>query len=535
MGSRLPIRLVLCIGCLSLGVSMQGGYAELSRPPNSLGASNAHGYLQIWREIDELDFGNGLTQPLSVKFSSERQNNPSPYFGNGWWCPLLESRAYLKRDKMLRAELPCGQVIYLRQSKTDPNAYQTPNKQMAAVIDKEKGDITLVGSCCGEYRYRQGRLYQIKSPEGRLITLIYNGNVVTEIREEGRANSPFKLATTQSGVPTGMYVNGKLHSFELGKRPRVENASGTNVISGFDPTLAMWKFPDGKQETYQFEVDQDVSPNLKVTDRDNAESSYVWNAVTGHIVSDGEWTYEIGKTVGAFDLPKLRRVNSRGEEEFRYVDMAKGITEVKDLKKGHTITETFLSSGPLYGKVRKIEKVVDGKTVPVFQAGYDESGRLLRVVDAKGFTTINQFGKDGKLSGKIVKPPSDAAVVAALQATEKSLLQAVADAANRASRGDALQKLGLFYIHEMGEPAKALDLLPKMGNPKQVFNIKWHSIEGNMVLTDQQKAEQLASLLLEYPEKRPLLETLIAARNNQAKHSEKNSQNNSIAALQPNQ
>lgn len=501
MGFRLPIRLMLCIGCLSLGVSMDDGFAQLSRPPNSLGASNAHGYLQIWREIDELDFGDGLTQPLSVKFSSERQNNPSPYFGAGWWCPLLESRAYLKRAKMLRAELPCGQVIYLRQSKTDPNAYQTPNKQMAAVIDKEKGDITLVGSCCGEYRYRQGRLYQIKTPEGRLITLIYNGNVVTEIREEGRANSPFKLATTPSGIPTGMYVNGKLHSFELGKRPRVESASGTNVIAGFDPTLTMWKFPDGRQETYQFEVDEGISPNLKVTDREDSESNYVWDAATGHIVSDGEWTYEIGKTVGEFDLPKLWRVNSKGEEEFRYVDMAKGITEVKNLKKGHTITEKFLSSGPLYGKVRKVEKVVNGEKFPVLQTGYDEAGRLLRTTDEKGFTTLFSFDPTGRLEEKTLIPTKNRDVLSGLAEKERELIREAANSPPGAPKNKRIFDLGLFYLFESRDSGKAYSVVNTINDKGLRYKLMTLAINHDPNNTNAEKIMLYQQLANDFPEK----------------------------------
>jgi len=309
-----------------------------------------------------------------------------------------------------------------------------------------------------------------------------------------------------------MYINGKLHSFELGKRPRVENASGTNVISGFDPTLAMWKFPDGRQETYQFEVDQDVSPNLKVTDRDNAESSYVWNAATGHIVSDGEWTYEIGKTAGAFDLPKLRRVNSKGEEEFRYVDMAKGITDVKNLEEGHTITETFLSSGPLYGKVRKVEKVMDGKRVPILQVGYDESGRLLRKTDEKGFTTVNQFGNDGKLSGTIVKPPTDTNIIATLQTKEGSLLDAVNTATTESDHNKALSALGFFYILELRAPQKALKLVSQMTNRQTIFSIKLHSIEGDAALSVSQKVDQLIVLAQEYPEQHASLQNLISTR-----------------------
>ncbi|MCK9588532.1 MAG: hypothetical protein M0Q93_04090 [Terrimicrobiaceae bacterium] len=413
---------------------------------------------------------------------------------------------------MLRAELPCGQVIYLRQSKTDPNAYQTPNKQMAAVIDKEKGDITLVGSCCGEYRCRQGRLYQIKSTDGRLITLTYNGNLVTEIREEGSAITPFKLVTTSGGVPTGMYVNGKLHTFELGKKPRVENTNGTNVIAGFDPSLALWKFPDGKQETYQFEVGQDVSPNLKMTDRDNAESNYVWDGATGHIVSDGEWTYTVGKMAGPFDLPKLDRVNSKGEEEFRYVDTAKGITEVKNLRRGHTITETFLSSGPLYGKVRKIEKVEDGVKQLIYQAGYSESGQLLRKTDENGFTTIISYGAAGKLKGTKVLPTRDPQILKNLKLKEESLVATLAAAAPGEKHDEAAQALAFFYIHKMKDVAKALPLAAIVQDRQILFNIKAHAVDHDPNATPEEKLSGYKLLLIEFPEQQQILNASIQTR-----------------------
>lgn len=514
MGFSQPLRGFLLLSGLLLAVStgIQNCRAELSRPPNSLGASNAHGYLQLWREIDEVDFGKGLTQSLTLKFSSEKKN-PSPYFGSGWWCPLLESRAYLKREKMLRAELPCGQVIYLRQSKTDPNAYQTPNKKMAAWIDKEKGDITLVGSCCGEFRYRQGRLYQIKSPEGRLITLTYNGNVVTEIREEGSAITPFKLVTSSGGVPTGMYVNGKLHTFELGKRPHVENTGGTNVIAGFDPSLAVWKFPDGKQETYQFEVQEDVSPNLKMADRNNAESNYVWDGATGHIVSDGEWTYTVGKTVGEFDLPKLRRVNSKGEEEFRYVDTAKGITEVQNLKQGHTITETFLSSGPLYGKVRKIEKIENGISRIVYQAGYDQFGHTLRELDKDGFTRIYILDTNGKRIGTKLLGTQDKNVLAHLSETELNFLKAIPASSTSEEKQGRLRDLAFFYIGELHDPQKALNLLPQVTNRKTAYAIKLLTENHDPNTSYSQKVKAYQKLITQFPEETEGLNYLIDQTN----------------------
>jgi hypothetical protein len=496
-------------------VGIPNCHAQFSPPQNSLGAANAYGYLQIWRDIDEVDFGKGLTLPLAVRFSSERQQ-PSPYFGSGWWCPLLEARAYLKREKMLRAELPCGQVIYLRQSKTDPNIYESLDKKLAAVIDKDKGDITLSGSCCGEYRYRHGRLTQIKTPEGRLITLFYNGNLVTEIREEGSSNAPFKLTFASEGIPNGMYVNGRLHGFELGKRPQVENVGGNNVVSGFEQSLAIWRSPDGKTEFYQYEVNSDLSPNLKMIDRNKIESHFTWEVTTGHIVSEGDWRYAVGQVSGQIELPTLRRANSKNEVEFRYVDIGKGITEVKSVTQGHTITEVFKSPGPLYDKVRKVENVENESKKLVYRASYSEAGQILRELDEKGFTLIYQYAEDGKLT-KRLEPPTDKSSISLLREQEGVLLSEINNAINAVAKDAAMQRLGFFYIKEARDKKKAVELLSKITNPLHRFNLKLHMIESDQITDLATKINLLKELLDEFPEKETIISALLSAHLEQQK------------------
>lgn len=494
------------------GLRLNAAPVDLSAPPNSLGAANAHGYVQFWREIDEVDFGNDLKLPLRLRFSSEPQKeSTSPPIGVGFWCPLTSAAAYLKREKMLRCELICGKVMYLRRDKKDFSKFYSLDKKWTGIIDKDK--ITISRGDGWELRYQGGFLRQLKTDSGRLINWIYNGSLVTEIREEGSANSPLKLAIGPGGFSNGFYVNGKLHSFELGKRPRVEEVAGQRVVAGFDPSLAVWKWPEGKQESFQFEVNEKLQPNLKFTDREGAVAAYVWDGVTSKIVSadegNGPWDYTVGTMANEIDLPKLERTNAKGESEFLYVDKQKGLTERKSLRKGHTITEVFLSAGPLYGKVRKVEKIVDGEKFPVFQAGYDETGRLLRKVDEKGFLTLFKYSASGDVT-KERHPPSEKSLLENLYKKENELKRQIEQAASATGKSAALQRLGYFYISEMGAPEKAHSLLPLIKNVNQVFNIKFHLINENQNLSDSEKIAQYEALLAEFPSKRELLDLVIS-------------------------
>jgi len=143
------------------------------------------------------------------------------------------------------------------------------------------------------------------------------------------------------------------------------------------------------------------------------------------------------------------------------------------LRGGHTVTKVFTSSGPLYGKVREIDKVIEGNTFLFYSVGYDESGKILREVNDKGIILFYNYGADGKILGKTVEMPTGAKLLEVLKSNEISLLRSVEQAQNPDAKSDALQRLGNFYIHEMADPSKALDLLPFMSKPMQRFNIKW--------------------------------------------------------------
>lgn len=517
---------VLLAASLAFFQPAQAAPVDLSAPPNSLGAANAHGYVQIWREIDEVDFGNGLKLPLRLRFSSEPQKESvSLPLGMGFWCPLTDAKAYLKREKMLRCELICGKVMYLRRDKKDASKFYSLDKKWTGIVEAEKNKITLSRPDGWELRYEGGMLKQLKTDSGRLLTWVRNGNLVTEIREEGSANSPLKVALGAGNIPNGFYINGKFHSFELGKRPRVEEVAGQKVVAGIDSSVAVWKWPDGKQESFQFEVNERLQPDLELTDRQGVRSTYVWDGRTAKIVSsedeNGRWDYRVGTVSNDIDLPKLERTNDKSETEFLYVDKQKGIAESCTESRGHIVTEVFTSAGPLYGKVREINKVVNGKAVPILKCGYDDAGRLVRRTDNNGFTTLFKFSPDGRLKEKVCLPIRDPNILASLQRNEQVLLDAVKKAARGQHHDEAVQKLAFFYIHQLKDINKALPLAALVEDRQILFNIKAHAVDHDQTATPSQKVKGFQVLLLEFPEQKTLLETAIAGRSREISRYEK--------------
>lgn len=506
-------RSILAWICLT-GLQAQLAYSNpvsLEAPSNSLGSADLYGNLRIWREIDEVDFGKDLSIPLRIDFSAANAGN-SPYCGKGWWVPLLEANAFLKRENMMQARLLCGKSMWLRRDKRNANTFRTLDQEWTGVIN---GDEIIISREDGwELRYKQGLIRQLRTDSGRVLVWSRSGNLVTEIRETSSGIAPFRLLTTSGGIPTGFEINGKKHSFELDKRPVVKHVNGQNLIGGLEPSLSAWTWPDGTKETYKFEVDQqpEILPVLTITDREGGGNRYVWSPKTHTVISDGEWTYEIGKITQEFGLPRITRKNAAGQEEFISVDNARGITEEKTIEGGHRITEIFKSTGPLYGKVRKVE-ALGNKGHPMLQyaASYDDKGRLIRETNANGITTAYTFDQVGNLSGKKVLPTRDESVQKAFTAKIEQFQQAIATAETNGDRDSKIQDLALFYIGEMREPDKTLALMGQVTDPKILGTIKLMAVNHDDRLTYAGKIEGYKQLLTEFPERKEQLEWLITA------------------------
>jgi hypothetical protein len=445
--------------------------------------------------------------PVRITFNSGLQSD-SPYLGRSFWLPLAEAKAYPITEKVMRVQLICGKTIYLRKDLKDPNSYYTMDKKTTGTVDGNK--FILKQSDGWEIRYKEGKIWQVQTDKGRVLTWYYRNNITTEIKDERNGRSSFQVEYGINGKPKGFLVNGKSHSFDLGKKPRVEYIENKKVVGAMDDSLSVWEYPDNKKDTYEFAVTKELEPTLTRTDKDGTSRIYQWDARSGFIVSDGDWKYKIENNG---QLPKLRRYNDKGQEEHRIVDNRNGVVNQKSIEEGTRVTETFKTPGPLYGKVRKVENLLpDGTKKTIYQAAYDEKGRLIHRVNEQGFTEVFEYDKNGVLNKNKVLPTKDKEAMQVFETQEKALFELIASAEVGIKKEKAVKKLALFYIHQMKDVKKALKLVSQVTDRQILFSIKMHAADHNPNLMPLEKVKEYKKLLKEFPDQKDLLEVAIKAK-----------------------
>jgi len=500
---------------LLIGVGMPLHYGwcapvDLSAPSGELGAANSKGYLEIWREIDDvgLQLGKGSYLPLRYKFSTDP--TVGGLLGPGFYIPMFEAKNVLIRESTMRAYLPCGKGLYMWRDNVDPNKFKSVDQQWTGYLT---GDDYVVWRDDGwKVQYHKSRLSSITSDDGHVFTWTYDrSGFPQEVSENGQ--SLITLEPNAAGQIAALVFNGKRYELHYAERPITEMLLGQVGIKELDQALSSFKYPDGKSETFHFALTPDRVPMVTFTDPAQKQIVYTWDTATAHIATEkgpeGNWEYKIGVITQDFGLSPISRTSSDGKSEGITVDSKMGTYTSTGTDGVTTVTHVFETPGPLYHKVQQIDKVKGNTQSLIYRASYDEVGRLSREVDDKGYITNYAYAPNGNSFVKTHAMTTDKYTLAALALKEKELLAQIAESKDPAQRGDLVEQLGFFYAHQMQEPEKALELVGLTTNKQQIFNIKAHAIEGNFKLSDAQKIEALTNLAKEFPEQQHLIATLI--------------------------
>jgi hypothetical protein len=164
---------------------------------------------------------------------------------------------------------------------------------------------------------------------------------------------------------------------------------------------------DGKQEIYDFSVNDQIQPKLTVSGGN--ERSFTWNPATGQALKDGEWTYDI-RAADLYENAKIQRTNDQNQSEYWFDDKANG-REITKNTDGVVTTTIKFTSGPVIGLTRSIIESGNGVEKEVFHAVYDENGRLVRKLD-RGATFVYEYYNNTNHLSKVTKRNPDGTVVA---------------------------------------------------------------------------------------------------------------------------
>jgi len=327
-----------------------------------------HGFVAYWQKIGEIDLGDKVVLPVNIGFNSHRESS-SPVLGKGWIVALLESHVEPIDENAVNVIMPDGWTfLFLRNANTETW------RGSAGWMGETNGARFVISAPCGtKIIYDRGKIQEIDNDKAGTLTFGYNGGVPMEMDRNGAALLKVEL-DPNSGTANALVIAGRRVELSLAPRPRVVNLLGKNLISGFDPSLASLQQADGK-ETFAFGTDKALNPTLGINAPGQLPRRFVWDAATRQIKSDGAWTYTIEPKDGHL---RFVRCASHDQIESYEADEMTGITSEKSADGAESATYRFVS-GPLAGRVRKIEEIQNGGARQLlYSASYYPSGELMR-------------------------------------------------------------------------------------------------------------------------------------------------------------
>ncbi|MDR0533586.1 MAG: hypothetical protein LBH01_06495 [Verrucomicrobiales bacterium] len=331
---------------------------------------SAQGKVLYSDKIGELDLGEGLKLPLYVFFKSDWENN-SPYLGQGWMLPLLESRLEQVDENTFKMWMPDGWYKFFWRDNKDKNILHSGGGWVAQI----QGDtITTWADCGWKVVYTKGKIVSMSTPQSRTFVYLYAANNrISEIRENGMPI--LRVKTDQQGDVSGLEMGGKVITFGYGQKPQVQNINGQNLIGAVTKSMNRVVQADGVTKTFAYGTTNALEPTLAIND----DRVIVWDAKTKIIKKDGDWSYHINPNVANFNANvAIDRANAKGQHQYWFNESWLGRETIIAEDGSKTVAEWFVS-GTLAGNIRSIVTTKNGTTVHSFSNVFDDKGRLLRI------------------------------------------------------------------------------------------------------------------------------------------------------------
>lgn len=342
--------------------------------------------------LDTIDFGNGLTLPLILNFSSAIRS-PSPEFGQGWECPLFEAKVFDIQQNMKRVELLGGrQIVLVYNARTDAwKHFFSDNWSGKAIGD----DFELTYVSGYKFLFRNGLISSMTTPDGRTILWNRSGAKVISLQESGKPVA-MQIVYDKLGFAQQILLNPD----KLGKATDVYDFSANLVYAGIEKIQG----PNGRTISLNRSHNKALNPMLLWTDTLQLPVTLTWDRKTGKILSDNNCDYhftEVGKDTDTW--PKMFRTNRLTKKvESYYYDEKHGVCEQMFADGTVRRTERILTPGPNYKALRLVQETKNGQIHMILRHAYDDQGHVLldAVGLANGQESVKQYTYDS--AGRIV-------------------------------------------------------------------------------------------------------------------------------------
>ncbi len=254
-------------------------------PSNHFNGINEMGEFSYWSDLGQLDLGEGMVISLTIGFNPNRGGNS--WLGRGFIIPVLEANIVQIDETKFLLTQPNG-IIRQFWRKTATDTVLVGQGNWAGEI---KGSVTTLWASCGwKLSFRNGKLSSFSTPEGRTFNIYSVNGRPMKLMEKGKTLLEVD-GDPATGILNGLSFGGHRVKIEMGSKPNVRVIGGLNTLGVPRMALHEASFPDGKQMTYDFGVDDEQRPTLKISG--DPDRSFTWAPATGMLVKDGEWSYDI--------------------------------------------------------------------------------------------------------------------------------------------------------------------------------------------------------------------------------------------------
>jgi hypothetical protein len=230
------ISLGSALACLAFLATEGPGRAcglDWTLPANHFDGVNEWGYVSYWEKVGDLDLGDGLILPLTINFCTSRDGWSSPYLGQGWILPLLDSNFVQVDERTFRMVEPDGRIRMFWRGNSNDTILGSAGGWKAEI----NGDqINAYASCGWKVSYLKGHIVGLSTPKNQQLDFAYSGNTVVAIREKGATRLSIERDVA-SGRVNALVFSGKRIEIALDEKPRVQNIAGQNVVAGMAESL----------------------------------------------------------------------------------------------------------------------------------------------------------------------------------------------------------------------------------------------------------------------------------------------------------
>jgi YD repeat-containing protein len=204
---------------------------------------------------------------------------------------------------------------------------------------------------------------------------------------------------------------------------------------------------------------------------------------------------------------RSRGPGSDGKTESISIDTRMGTYSSQASDGAVTVTHIFEAPGPLYHKVKSVDRIDRNKLTIVYKASYDEFGRLIRKIDSNGLVTTFQYDLTGHEVSHHMSLSSDPIFLASIAAQEQALLKQLKSASTSSERDAVLENLIIFYTAKSLQFDKAEALLKTVTNRNDIYTLKLClALNPNHALAV--RSLDLNKLIQEFPDKKSFTENL---------------------------